>query len=80
MDEAERASDSKTRFIGHVSHEFRTPLSSIIGFASLLAADEGRLSPGRRAEYQAIVLLNARHLLHVVNDILNLSKVEAGTL
>ncbi len=78
--EAERASDSKTRFIGHVSHEFRTPLSSIIGFASLLAADEGRLSPGRRAEYQAIVLRNARHLLHVVNDILNLSKVEAGTL
>jgi signal transduction histidine kinase len=78
--EAERASDAKTRFIGNVSHEFRTPLSSIIGFTSLLAAEHSRLPDAQRAEYLEIVLRNARHLLHVINDILNLSKVEAGTL
>ncbi|MDB4948752.1 MAG: response regulator [Gemmatimonadetes bacterium] len=77
---AERASDAKTRFIGNVSHEFRTPLSSIIGFTSLLSAEHSRLPDARRAEYLEIVLRNARHLLHVINDILNLSKVEAGTL
>jgi signal transduction histidine kinase/CheY-like chemotaxis protein/HPt (histidine-containing phosphotransfer) domain-containing protein len=80
LDDAVRASESKTRFIGHVSHEFRTPLSSIIGFASLLAAEHARLPAEKRAEYLEIVLRNARHLLHVINDILNLSKVEAGTL
>jgi signal transduction histidine kinase/DNA-binding response OmpR family regulator/HPt (histidine-containing phosphotransfer) domain-containing protein len=80
VEDVERASESKTRFIGNVSHEFRTPLSSIIGFASLLAGEDARLSPVRRGEYLEIVLRNARHLLHVINDILNLSKVEAGTL
>lgn len=77
---ARQASESKTRFVNHVSHEFRTPLSSIIGFSSLLAAEHERLPDGRRGEYVEIVLRNARHLLHVVNDLLNLSKVEAGTL
>jgi len=80
LEEAEHASAEKTRFIRHVSHEFRTPLSSIIGFAALLERDGERMEPGVRAEYLAIVLRNARHLLHVVNDLLNISKVEAGTL
>jgi CheY-like chemotaxis protein len=78
--EAEQASEEKTRFIRHVSHEFRTPLSSIIGFAALLERDGERMDPEMRAEYLSIVLRNARHLLHVVNDLLNISKVEAGTL
>jgi CheY-like chemotaxis protein/HPt (histidine-containing phosphotransfer) domain-containing protein len=78
--EAEQASEEKTRFIRHVSHEFRTPLSSIIGFAALLERDGERMDPELRAEYLAIVLRNARHLLHVVNDLLNISKVEAGAL
>jgi CheY-like chemotaxis protein len=78
--EAEQASEEKTRFIRHVSHEFRTPLSSIIGFAALLEREGERMDPGMRAEYLGIVLRNARHLLHVVNDLLNISKVEAGTL
>lgn len=77
--ETERANDAKTRMVGHVSHELRAPLGSILGFASLLAA-EPEMEPERREEYVGIVLRNARHLLHVVNDILNLSKVEAGTL
>ena len=78
--EAWRAAEGRARLIGHVAHEFRTPLSSIIGFASLLDAEHRTLPEELRAEYLAIVLRNARHLLHVVNDILNLSKADAGTL
>jgi len=77
--DAEHAAESRARVVGHVAHEFRTPLSSILGFASLLA-DEDDLTGERRDEYLGIILRNARHLLHVVNDILNLSKVEAGAL
>jgi signal transduction histidine kinase/DNA-binding response OmpR family regulator len=79
-EQAARASAYKTWFIGHVSHEFRTPLSSIIGFTSFLVSSHRTLPEAGRAEYLDIVLRNARHLLHVINDILNLSKVEAGTL
>jgi CheY-like chemotaxis protein/anti-sigma regulatory factor (Ser/Thr protein kinase) len=78
--EAEHASAEKTRFIRHVSHEFRTPLSSIIGFTALLEREGEGMDAALRAEYLGIVLRNARHLLHVVNDLLNISKVEAGTL
>lgn len=80
LEEAERSSEEKTRFIRHVSHEFRTPLSSIIGFGALLQREGEAMDPGVRAEYLEIVLRNARHLLHVVNDLLNISKVEAGKL
>jgi CheY-like chemotaxis protein len=80
LEDAERSSEEKTRFIRHVSHEFRTPLSSIIGFGALLQREGGALDPEVRAEYLDIVLRNARHLLHVVNDLLNISKVEAGKL
>lgn len=80
LEDAERSSEEKTRFIRHVSHEFRTPLSSIIGFAALLQREGDAVDPAVRAEYLEIVLRNARHLLHVVNDLLNISKVEAGKL
>ena len=78
--EAERVAEARARVVGHVAHEFRTPLSSILGFAALLAADEREVSPERRREFVNIIHRSARHLLHVVNDILNLTKVEAGTL
>ncbi|HEX5870108.1 MAG TPA: ATP-binding protein [Longimicrobium sp.] len=80
VEDAERSSEEKTRFIRHVSHEFRTPLTSIIGFGALLQREGEALDPRTRAEYLEIVLRNARHLLHVVNDLLNISKVEAGKL
>ncbi|HEU4886128.1 MAG TPA: hybrid sensor histidine kinase/response regulator [Longimicrobium sp.] len=80
LEDAERSSEEKTRFIRHVSHEFRTPLSSIIGFGALLQREADALDPAIRAEYLEIILRNARHLLHVVNDLLNISKVEAGKL
>jgi nitrogen-specific signal transduction histidine kinase/CheY-like chemotaxis protein len=77
---AELTSERKTRFIGNVSHEFRTPLSSIIGFVALLSQSDAELPHNVRDEYLEIIQRNARHLLHVVNDLLNISKVEAGTL
>ncbi|HEX8672865.1 MAG TPA: ATP-binding protein [Longimicrobium sp.] len=78
--EAERVAEARARVVGHVAHEFRTPLSSILGFAALLAADDREVTAERRREYVDIIHRSARHLLHVVNDILNLTKVEAGTL
>ncbi len=78
--EAERVAEARARVVGHVAHEFRTPLSSILGFAALLAAEEREVTPERRREFVNIIHRSARHLLHVVNDILNLTKVEAGTL
>ena len=80
LEAAERSGEEKSRFIRHVSHEFRTPLSSIIGFAALLEREGESLDPSVRAEYLDTILRNARHLLHVVNDLLNISKVEAGKL
>jgi CheY-like chemotaxis protein len=80
LSEEARSSAEKTRFIRHVSHEFRTPLSSIIGYSALLEREGERLTAEERAEYLGVVLRNARHLLHVANDLLNISKVEAGTL
>ena len=78
--EAERVAEVRARVVGHVAHEFRTPLSSILGFAALLSDDAAEVTPERRREFVDIIHRNARHLLHVVNDILNLTKVEAETL
>lgn len=80
LQRAERASDYKTWFIGQVSHEVRTPLNSILGFASLLAEEHGLMPEEQRSEYLQIILRNSRHVLHVLNDLLNLSKIEVGTL
>ncbi|HEU0014711.1 MAG TPA: ATP-binding protein [Longimicrobium sp.] len=77
---AEDAEHARRRVIGNVAHELRTPLSSIIGFASLLERHNDTLPPRERADYLGVVLRSARHLLHVVNDILNISKAEAGVL
>ena len=77
--EAERVAELRARVVGHVAHEFRTPLSSILGFAALLA-DDGELTPEQRREFVGVIHRSASHLLHVVNDILNLTKVEDGTL
>jgi cell cycle sensor histidine kinase DivJ len=77
--EAERADESKGRFLATVSHELRTPLNAIIGFSEMLAA-EGALAiePERRREYAEIVHQSGQHLLGIVNTLLDISKIETG--
>ncbi|WP_188576014.1 sensor histidine kinase [Azorhizobium oxalatiphilum] len=77
--EAERANLAKSRFLAAMSHELRTPLNTILGFSELLATDtDQRIDPRRKEDYARIIHESGQHLLGVVNDILDLSRVEAG--
>ncbi len=77
---AEEASRLKTDFLSNMSHELRTPLNAIIGFTELLA--DGKAGPltDRQHKFLANMLLSGRHLLHLINDMLDLAKIEAGKL
>jgi signal transduction histidine kinase len=78
-DEAERANKSKSEFLANMSHELRTPLNAIIGFSQLMAAEFfGIHSDPRYKEYAQDIHDSGSHLLAVINDILDLSKAEAG--
>ncbi|MBH0237163.1 PAS domain-containing sensor histidine kinase [Methylobrevis albus] len=78
--EAEEASFAKTRFLANVSHELRTPLNAIIGFSDLLGQEIfGKLEYERHREYVRLIHESGEHLLQVVNDILDMSKIEAGS-
>ena len=76
---AEQARQAKSTFLAHMSHELRTPLNAILGFSDLIAGD--RLQRGVDPRYRAYaedIALSGQHLLSLLNDILDLSKVEAG--
>jgi PAS domain S-box-containing protein len=79
-EQAEQSSRAKSSFLANMSHELRTPLNSIIGFAELLY--DGLVLPGspEHQEFLGEILTSGRHLLQLINDILDLSKVEAGKL
>ena len=70
----------KTQFFANVSHELRTPLALILGPAQRLIGDEGALAPDERRESAQVIARNARMLLKHVNDLLDMSKLEAGKL
>jgi signal transduction histidine kinase len=77
---AEQESEFKERFLAVMSHELRTPLNAILGFTQLLEHGVGgQLSAGQR-KHVAGVIRSAEHLLALVNDVLDLSKVRAGKL
>jgi signal transduction histidine kinase len=77
---AESASEAKSRFLANMSHELRTPLNAIIGFAELLEEESGRRGLPQFADDLRKIQQAARHLLVLIGDILDLSKIEAGRM
>ena len=79
--EAERASTHKTEFLARISHEIRTPLNAIIGFSELMAEEKfGPIGNDRYREYLRDIHRSGNHVLALVNDLLDISKIEAGAL
>lgn len=79
--EAERASSQKTEFLARISHEIRTPLSAIIGFSELMADEKfGPIGNDRYRDYLRDINRSGNHVLALVNDLLDISKIEAGAL
>ena len=76
----EAANQHKSEFLANMSHELRTPLNAIIGFSEVLADRMFGELNDKQAEYVQDVLASGRHLLSLINDILDLSKVEAGRM
>ena len=77
---AEIANRAKSEFLANMSHELRTPLNHIIGFTELVVDKQFGGLNATQEEYLTDVLNSSRHLLSLINDILDLSKVEAGKL
>ena len=76
----QEANRMKSEFLANMSHELRTPLNGIIGFSEFLIDEKpGPLQP-KQKEYMGDVLNSARHLLQLINDVLDLAKVEAGKM
>jgi PAS domain S-box-containing protein len=79
-DDAESANRAKSKFLANMSHELRTPLNAIIGFSEILTDHLFGDLNERQGKYVDNILVSGRHLLRLINDILDLSKVEAGRI
>ncbi len=79
-EEAEYANRTKTEFLANMSHELRTPLNAILGFSELMAQKLFGPISSKYVEYATDIHRSGRHLLELVNDVLDLAKLEAGKL
>ena len=79
-EEAERASKFKDQFLSTMSHELRTPLNAVLGFSDLLADERYGSLNDRQQRYVHHIHTGGRHLLRLISDILDLSKIEAGRM
>lgn len=78
---AEQASNAKSAFLANMSHELRTPLNAVIGFSEILTNELfGQLGDARYREYASDILASGRHLLSLVNDLLDHTRIEAGRM
>jgi PAS domain S-box-containing protein len=77
-DEAEKANRSKSAFLAGISHELRTPLNAILGYSQILKRD--RMLTDRQKNYVETMYRSGNHLLSMINDVLDISKIEAGRM
>jgi PAS domain S-box-containing protein len=79
-EQAEKANRAKSEFLSSMSHELRTPLNAIIGFAQLLEKSRKEPLSARQASHVHHILKSGRHLLVLINEVLDLAKIEAGRI
>ncbi|MDN4036757.1 ATP-binding protein [Massilia sp. YIM B02443] len=79
-EEARSANQAKSAFLSSMSHELRTPLNAILGFAQILTSDVLPSTLEQKKEFANHILKSGRHLLTLINEILDLAKVESGTI
>ncbi|MEJ2540507.1 MAG: response regulator [Gemmatimonadota bacterium] len=79
-EEAEGANRAKSEFLANMSHELRTPLNSVIGFTNILLKNKQGTLGERELGFLERVLANGRHLLALINEVLDLAKIEAGRM
>jgi len=77
---AEEASRSKSEFLANMSHELRTPLNAIIGFSDVMRNEMLGQLPPRYVEYASDIHRSGQHLLDLINDVLNMARIESGKL
>ena len=77
---AEAANRTKTEFLSRMSHELRTPLNAVLGFAQLLAIDQGSLQAAEPQRRLGLIRQSGEHLLAMIDDLLDLTSIEAGRL
>ncbi|MBT3604015.1 MAG: GAF domain-containing protein, partial [Candidatus Latescibacteria bacterium] len=79
-DEIQKASQMKSQFLAHMSHELRTPLNAVIGFSEILEDKTFGDLNEKQSRYVHNILTSSRHLLELINEILDLAKVESGEM
>ncbi|HEU4846234.1 MAG TPA: response regulator [Burkholderiaceae bacterium] len=78
--QAERANQEKSTFLSHMSHELRTPLNAILGFAQILTSDKLPSTADEKQAFARHILQAGRHLLTLINEVLDLAKIESGAM